>query len=52
MLVVKRFRLIKCTATVSPEGECDHSEDESNGIGSFSAILGILVSSNQHLNES
>ena len=52
MVVVKIFRLIKFTAAVSPEGECDHSEDESNGIRSFSAVLGILVSSNQHLNES
>ena len=32
-----------------PEREGDDSKDESNGIGSLSASLGVLVSSNQHL---
>ena len=32
-----------------PECEGDDSKDESNGIGSLSASLGVLVSSNQHL---
>ena len=32
-----------------PEREGDDSKDKSNGIRSFSASLGVLVSSNQHL---
>ena len=32
-----------------PEREGDDSKDESNGIRSLSASLGVLVSSNQHL---